>query len=310
MNLDELITIEEGREFLSVLVKFGRRFPDAGSRSEALAAMGVDEKFLDRLDANGDPGRFARILLSKLKFEPSDSQPGYHPLAMILSDFDFSPQEYELNDKETGVCRHLLSKTRAILTIRTARAAVCRIEKPGGEPVGTGVHLGRGIVLTCDHVFMGAELEDIRFRFGYYNEQRFFKTWNVFEPEPGFLSRGESPDYALVRLKEPPWPPGVKLFKGELTSTGPGAVIRMMHHPEGRPLEITEDGSIRLAADDFFCHNLPGKKQSSGSPVFNTAWELAGVHRGEDFGRDCGDGLLEAVPVPAIIDIIKDHLPV
>lgn len=310
MNLDEFITIEDGRELLPVLVKFAERYCDSVSRRDSLGALGVDGGFLSRIDTTGDPGRFARILQNRLReFKVSDDRPDYHPLASILAEFAVAPEDISLDDRETALCRIRLTEVQEKLKACVIRTAVCRIENADGAPIGTGVYLGRRIVLTCGHVFFGAELTGVRFRFGYYNEKRFIKRWNVFEPEPVFLSCGEAPDHALIRLKEAPKSSGVRLYKGDLTSRGPGAVIRMMHHPEGKPLEITEPGSIRLEADDFFCHDLPGKKQSSGSPLFNSAWELVGVHRGEDFARDCGEGLPEAVPVPSI-SVIKDHLPI
>jgi V8-like Glu-specific endopeptidase len=192
-------------------------------------------------------------------------------------------------------------------------AAVCRIEHPPGEPLGTGVLVGPDLLLTNQHVLDSAELlEDARARFDYSLDEagvaaagRLFK----FKKDFYYASPSEEFDYALVKLMEAPLaalapPPEAAdatmmalvragKHRGYLT-LAPRFIkdkdrVNVIQHPNGQPMKVVMTQNY-VAGDmtDTRVHYVADTMEgSSGSPVFNRNWEIVALHHsGRPFPPD------------------------
>jgi V8-like Glu-specific endopeptidase len=82
--------------------------------------------------------------------------------------------------------------------------------------------------------------------------------------------------------------------------------VQMIHHPGGRPAEVSGQGLIRHVDDAYLLHDIPTEEGSSGAPIFNEKWELLALHRGAS-PNVRGPDTAEAVPVSTFLDRIR-HL--
>jgi hypothetical protein len=224
--------------------------------------------------------------------------------------------------------------------------AVCRIEEAGGKPLGTGVLVGPDLILTNQHVLKSKEyLEGTIARFDYKLID------GVGVPHPGRIfpfrtdfyesSPAEELDYALAKTAAAPLEhllPERSLAAAtirELAAAGKhrgyleavsrfikeGERVNIIQHPDGDPLKVVMTQNY-VAADmgarrlQYVADTMPG---SSGSPVFNSNWELVALHHsGTPYPPDSvGDTVKKAwkgrfrvnegIPMRAILDDFKSR---
>ena len=194
-------------------------------------------------------------------------------------------------------------------------AAVCRIELPNQEAIGTGFLIAKNLVLTNFHVIAPyddsdpyALLAQITLRFGYLTmASGQGAVGQAFELAPNPLCRFQTVeqglDYALLQvedriLSEQTLQP-IDLRQSRLPDRNMN--IHILQHPEGQTLRVTfsnngitgvygRDGLIQYVSDTAV--------GSSGSPCFNDNWELVAVHHAQvpaTFGVKCEGILFEAI---------------
>ena len=206
-------------------------------------------------------------------------------------------------------------------------SAVCRVELPNEEAIGTGFLVAKDLLLTNYHVIAPYEnsdpyalLEQITLRFGYLTlESGQGAVGKVFSLAPNPLLRFQTVkqglDYALLKIED-----GI-FSVPELQPIGlcPNCLLRrdmnihMLQHPEGQTLRVTfsnngitgvyeQDGLIQYVSDTAL--------GSSGSPCFNDNWELVAIHHAQmsaPFGVKCEGILFEAI-YRDISDILQQYL--
>jgi|EndMetStandDraft_3_1072993.scaffolds.fasta_scaffold44622_3 V8-like Glu-specific endopeptidase len=222
-------------------------------------------------------------------------------------------------------------------------AAVCRIEFPPGEPLGTGVLIGPDLLLTNQHVLDSKNLlEDARARFDYsLDEAGVAAAGRVFRFDKDFYHASPSKelDYALVKLQAaplaalapPPEAAEATIFtlirtgkhRGYL-SVAPRFIkdkdrVNVIQHPDGQPMKVVMtqnyvSGDMTGTRVHYVADTMEG---SSGSPVFNRNWEIVALHHsGYPYPRDgvvaAGKRLWkgkfrvnEGVPMRAILEDFK-----
>ena len=183
--------------------------------------------------------------------------------------------------------------------------AVCRIERPSGTALGTGVLVGPDLLLTNQHVLTSQDaLDGAVARF----DHRILDGTGVAEPgvpvplrtDFYHASPAEALDYALARTEVAPLQAivadeqQVQLPLPQLAATGKHrgflpAVSRflkerdrvnILQHPGVLPLKVVLTQNY-VAMDmserrvQYVADTMPG---SSGSPVFNGNWELVALH--------------------------------
>lgn len=222
-------------------------------------------------------------------------------------------------------------------------AAVCRIEFPPGEPIGTGALIGPDLLLTNQHVLDSANLlEDARARFDYsLDEAGVAAAGRVFKFRKDFYhaSPSEEYDYALVKLETAPLAalaPPPESAEATMTalmragkhrgylSVAPRFIkdkdrVNVIQHPDGQPMKVVMTQNY-VAGDmtDTRVHYVADTMEgSSGSPVFNRNWEIVALHHsGRPFPPDgvAGAGkrlwkgkfrVNEGVPMRAILADFK-----
>jgi V8-like Glu-specific endopeptidase len=197
-----------------------------------------------------------------------------------------------------------------------AEWAVCRVEKPEGQPLGTAFLVGPDLVLTNHHVAFDAfrnHPETVRFRFGFREPADgapqagttygLATNWEVHSSPVAKL------DYAVVRLdrrageepvgdfKDAPRRGWLKLQKPDVRQS---QGLFILQHPGGKTLKMA-NGGVRKVAGDRVDYEVDTEPGSSGSPVFNNKWQLVALHSRAGTGQ-----FNQGVPITAIVDDLPD----
>lgn len=185
--------------------------------------------------------------------------------------------------------------TRHLPSLAAAEAAkpVARLVRlPGANydplPIATGFLVSPSLLLTNHHVFPTPDAAREAFaNFGFIQDERGIDKGRYFRlaPESLYFS-DENLDFAMVAVEEKSLdgaPLGQFGFTRMIAATGKiltGMPVNIVQHPAGGPrsyavvnnrlVDILPEGFLHYEAD-----TLPG---SSGSPLFNTDWELIGIH--------------------------------
>lgn len=163
--------------------------------------------------------------------------------------------------------------------------AVMRIVTPAG--LGTGFLVGDNFVITNNHVI--GDIETARKSVVQFNFQKTmqdldapFKEFRL-DPDAAFTTSTNKPetnklDYTIVKVKDNP-----AAEFGTLTFSPIAAkkedFVNIIQHPAGGPKQIALYHNVVTGVDDqvvqYLTDTMPG---SSGSPVFNSAWEVVALH--------------------------------
>jgi V8-like Glu-specific endopeptidase len=178
-----------------------------------------------------------------------------------------------------------------------AEWAVCRAEKPGGKPWGTGFLVASDLVLTNYHVAHDPGFGDfnkypetVRMRFGFRQPNEgapeegttyaLAKDWDVYKSPVNQL------DYALVRLAKPAGDDSVGSFQNapnrgriklQTTDAEQSQGLFILQHPCGDTLKMA-NGGLANRTGAWLEYAVDTEEGSSGSPVFNNKWELVALH--------------------------------
>ncbi|MCV3215637.1 serine protease [Plectonema radiosum NIES-515] len=146
---------------------------------------------------------------------------------------------------------------------------------------GTGFVVTQNLLLTNNHVLPSSDLlPGTIFRFNYEeNFQGEAQTTDEYRPKPnGIFHTNQTLDYTLVELEGEPgkkwgWLP---LMPKRISS---GGRVNIIQHPSGQAKQISlQNNFVEYVGGNvmqYITSTLPG---SSGSPVFNDAWEVVALH--------------------------------
>ncbi|MBW4683079.1 MAG: serine protease [Microcoleus vaginatus WJT46-NPBG5] len=291
------------------LNQFALRVNVASDRQEFLDSAGVDNALLSNLRLDTQPNRFAQALVAAFKSYPiSNQRLDYHPMVSLLNHLcDLAPI-YGLADQDVALFSRLAEQGQENLKALAARSAVGRIESPKGTGIGTGVLIGKSGLLTCDHIFSKSQAKEAWVRFNYTSES-FPLDPNVFQLDLDTAIRSSQPDYALVKVKGEPRQRTTEVIDAILDSN---QEIRLIHHPQGKPVVISGLGKIVQVGEDYIDHNVSTDEGSSGAPIFNRDWQLVAIHRGNwgigRAGRSLEPGTTSGVPLRAFWKNIQTQL--
>lgn len=291
------------------LNQFALRVNVASDRQEFLDSAGVDNALLSNLRLDTQPNRFAQALVAAFKsYRISNQRLDYHPMVSLLKYLcDLAPI-YELADQDVALFSRLAEQGQENLKALAARTAVGRIESPKGQGIGTGVLIGKNLLLTCDHIFSKSQAKEAWVRFNYTSGSYALDS-DVFELDLDTATRSSQLDYALVRVKGEPKQRTANLIDAILDSN---QEIRLIHHPQGQHIVISGLGQIVQVGDDYIDHNISTDEGSSGAPIFNRDWQLVAIHRGNlgigRAGRSLEPGTTSGVPLRAFWKNIQTQL--
>lgn len=309
MNPETFLAQDDVPLLVQALVAFAFEIDAAVERKEALVNAGIHFAFRSKLTYATSPQGFANQLVAHFReYRASNQQPAYHPMISFL---DYLLKTRELEDRDRELFNRLVRRGLENFDGLTSLSAVGRIEAPPGMAVGTGVLVGRQLLLTCKHVFeriFEQGLDHAWVRFGYKVGKYGIEMGDLFEVDVRDVPRhhaqpGLTPDYALVRIIGRPQYHTVLLFNGPLNTT---QSVRLVHHPRGEPAQISDVGQIVQAHKDHIKHNIKVDYGSSGAPIFDQSWRVVAIHRGAlRPGRSPVPGLTEGLPLYSIWDDIR-----
>ncbi len=295
--LDEQYVIPLTKTLISVLMKIS----NAGDRQSVLEAAGMKPALMGNLRLDSQANIFAQALIAEFKRYRIDSRRlDYHPMVSLLDYFCKLADIYSLSDQDFAMLRQLVDRGEENFKALKVRSGVGRIESPKGTGIGTGVLVGKNLLLTCYHVFSKTGVQQAWVRFGYKTGS--YGLEDVFELDLSCVSHHNRPDYALVRIQGEPQEPIVPPINAILAEA---QEIRVIHHPLGQPVMISI-GKIMQVGEDYIDHNISTDEGSSGAPIFNLQWELVGIHQGRNMDRN---GKLGGIPIHGTVwNQIEHHL--
>jgi len=277
----------------------------ASDRYSVLESAGLNSALLGNLRLDSQPNIFAQALVAEFKRYRIDSRRlDYHPLVSLLSYLCDFAEIYNLSEQNLALFSRLVQQGEENFKALKVRGGVGRIESPTGSGIGTGVLVGKNLLLTCYHVFNKTQVQQAWVRFDYKTGSYGLK--DVFELDLNFISSRNCPDYALIRIKGEPQQPIIPPMNALLND---GQEIRLIHHPLGNPVVISNTGKIMQVGEDYIDHNITTQEGSSGAPIFNSDWEFVAIHQGHPgIGRSVIEGTLGGIPVRAIWNQITPYL--
>lgn len=287
---------------------FATRFDNASSWRSVFSSSGVEDSFIRPLIFISNPVEFSNRVVAKFKdYKVSNQRIDHHPMVKMLQYLLNRKESYELEDQDIELFTKLAERGRENLNALKARNTVCRIESPKGTGIGTGVLVGKNLLLTCNHIFSKTQVRQAWVRFNYNADSRQLDN-DLFELDMTFVSYHNRPDYALVKIKDNPQQQKA-IFINEISILDSGQNIRIIHHPQGNPVRISDFGQITQVGEDYIDHNVKTDDGSSGAPIFNRQWELIAIHQGNPgIGRSVTPGSTGGIPVRAIWTQISTHL--
>jgi hypothetical protein len=246
------------------------------------------------------------------------------PNSLTLAPSDEAALEAVINSEDNFLDIHLLAGALE------SAGAVCLVEIPRGEPVGTGFLVGPDLVLTNHHVIPKQDLlGQVALRFAYQADVKGGATQgDVYSAVSDFFvtSPEAELDYTLFRVNGNPSGAPANGKWGYLRLSGRSVVprerVNIIQHPGGLPKKVvlTQNyvASVTGKRVQYVADTLPG---SSGSPVFDRNWNVVAIHHsgspypppspGEKIRQVIGGRwrVNEGVAMRPILDEIGKYLP-
>jgi hypothetical protein len=226
-------------------------------------------------------------------------------------------------------------------------AQICRIEIPSrrGTIYGTGFLLAPDVVMTNYHVMetviAGTDKPDgviLRFDYKELTDGKAIYTGTAHRLSPrdwlidhspnnrlGELPNRDELDYALLRVDGAP---GDQPVGGEAEPNAPqrkwisipetehqfqpNAPLFILQHPKAKPLKLVIDTDAIIGVNSNNTrvkYKTNTEAGSSGSPCFNSNWELVALHHSGDpnFAPDHQPEYNEGIPLSAILALFEER---
>jgi hypothetical protein len=251
--------------------------------------------------------------------------PGNPHLLSYLEQLKYSlgPEVKDLNwkakenaktlEKITGIATTLLPISFLEKGLKRAKSVGrVLIKRANGTEVGTGFLLNSNLFLTNHHVIPDkATAEIAKVQFDYeesINGLALQHTEFYFDPSKGFAS-SEKNDWTVVRIKEDANTAfgHIELNPVPVTKND---FVNIIQHPGGRYKQIgMYHNMVTYCDNDIVQYLTDTEPGSSGSPVFNSQWEVVALHHSGGMLREPGttQTLLrnEGINIQQVIDGIK-----
>jgi len=169
-----------------------------------------------------------------------------------------------------------------------ASKSVCRIVFADGKAEGTGFLTEGNYIFTNNHVIDSREKAkgmraQFNFEFGLDNQVREISQYE-FDTAEFVTSPFSELDFTRIKLKDRADKP---LSMWGVVTLAPQAVpalndpINIIQHPDGRDKEIALRANEVVKVEGRLLHYLADTEGgSSGSPIFNQAWQVVALHHG------------------------------
>ncbi|NJM72097.1 MAG: trypsin-like peptidase domain-containing protein [Scytonema sp. RU_4_4] len=308
MNPESFLAQNDVASLIMALNHFAIKISSASERQDVLESAGIDTALLSNLKLDTKPSNFAAALVAAFRtYRISNQRRDYHPLVSLLKHLCELAPIYGISEYNIALFTRLVEQGEDNFKALAARSSVARIESPKGTAIGTGVLIQNNVLLTCYHVFSKSQVEQAWVRFNYAAGNYTFDS-DVFKLDLNATKHSSQIDYTLVKVKG-------ELQQQTATPTNTvlnsGQEIRLIHHPQGKQIVISEIGQIVQLGEDYIDHNISADYGSSGAPIFNRNWQLVAIHRGNlGIGRathTIEQGVTSGVPLSAFWKDIETY---
>lgn len=163
----------------------------------------------------------------------------------------------------------------------TVSSPVARVLVRGSEDeTGTGFLVGDDLLLTNNHVLPDektalASSVQFNYQLSWSGQLAMSKRYAVtrFERTSAVL------DYSLVRLDGGPSEIFGFIDPSDHADVEVGDFVLIVQHPRGGPKQIgLMDNKVATVHDNLLQYTTDTEPGSSGSPIFNTRWQIVGLH--------------------------------
>lgn len=309
MDPDLFLIQEDVPLLVQALITLALEINTADGRRDILSNAGIHLSLLSKLIFEASPQLFANKLIASFReYRVSKRNPRYHPMIILL---EYLLKVYDLEDQDRNLFNRLIRQGLENFNALFIRLSVGRLESPPGKAFGTGVLVGKQILLTCDHVLkqiFGEEPTHAWIRFGYKQGKYGAESGELFELDlKHFICHDSQSDYALLRvLGEPDYP--IASLSPEIPANLHN--IRLIHHPLGEPVQVSEAGQIIQIENKYLSHNITVNYGSSGAPIINQDWQVIALQRGTfSINHPLPPGINEGIPLYSIWTNLKPFLP-
>jgi hypothetical protein len=210
----------------------------------------------------------------------------------LLQDYSFGPDIRKLSWNEVADSRtkeKIIGSVSTLLPIRfltmglTAAKAVGRITIPGNGyvEVGSGFLIKDNLLITNNHVIPDkSAAKRALIEFDYEESEKglpVIPSPFTLDPESFFITN-EKDDFTAVKIVgDANSSFGKLVLKNQQVK--PGDFVNIIQHPGGRYKQIGLYHNVVTYADDYLVQYLTDTEPgSSGSPVFNSQWEVVALH--------------------------------
>ncbi len=301
---------DEKSKLIRVLKNFATQVQKGQARRAIMISAEVEEKVYGRISLADDPTALAFSIFAHFKDYRVDQEYNYYyPMRRLLKCL---LNYCEWNQDQEKFIEYIIAKGQQKLKALTLRQAIGRIEStPEPKPengIGTGILIDSNFLLTCNHIFTKNSLQKAWVRLNYTEENNFNLPEDLFELDLNDIKCSSQYDYALIKIKGQPQQKPMKPTNINLNS---GQEIRIIHHPAGKKIIVSELGKIVKVGRDYVDYNLDTDEGSSGAPIFDQNWQFVAIHRGNlgtHEGRDIPFGITSGVPISAFFPEIQTYL--
>jgi endonuclease G len=163
--------------------------------------------------------------------------------------------------------------------------------------VGTGFLIGPDVLLTNHHVL--PDIETARVSTAEFNYQHDPKgneiipdIWNLVPDDLFITSPFGELDFSLVRVakkngRTPSEVYGSIWLQANRSKITIGECVNIIQHPSGRRKEVDiRESDVTSLMENFIWYSSDTLEGSSGSPVFNSNWEVVALHHRGIIQRD------------------------
>ena len=193
---------------------------------------------------------------------------------------------------------------------------------PAGTGWATGFMVSPNLFMTNNHVIHEKSFADkVRVQFNYQKgpDDSEGITESYYPDAEDVFHTNRALDYTLVRLRpnqeegEEPVEAGDVwgfIALNDSPIYGKNQHYNIVQHPRGRRKEVSlQDNEIDKLFSNVVRYKADTEPGSSGSPVFNNAWELVALHHaGGDRDSVSGEWLNnEGIRIDAVINDLRDH---
>jgi endonuclease G len=210
----------------------------------------------------------------------------------IFGEFNGADQKSEVGfERKIGLTNDILSIEFFEIGLLAAKSV--GLLRLFGSEFGTGFHVGHQVIMTNHHVVKDrVEAGNCEFELN-VEENRFGKAKNIYtyylDPNRFYLANKEL-DFALIAVSNPnnSNPPldhfGWHVLLDIQGKIRIGDPVNIIQHPNGNDKAIVVHNSNLLHLEngtdiDKYCYYSGDTEEgSSGSPVFNSRWEIVALH--------------------------------